>query len=72
MFLPGRDANSFDFNQRHVQLEVTRIPAPQPGGARVTLLRAPSDPRIAPPGVYMLFVLNARRTPSQAAIVRLL
>ena len=68
----GAMTHSFDFNQRHVQLEVTRRRAPQPVGARMTLLRAPSDPRIAPPGVYMLFVLNARRTPSQAAIVRLL
>ncbi|NJN43539.1 MAG: DUF1929 domain-containing protein, partial [Anaerolineae bacterium] len=32
---------------------------------------SPSDPNLAPPGHYMLFILNAQGVPSQAAIVQL-
>jgi hypothetical protein len=34
-------------------------------------LEAPPNPNVAPPGVYMLFVLNAAGVPSHAAFLEL-
>ncbi len=73
----GSMTHSFDFNQRYVELERTRFqrasidhvpPAP---GIHATTLRAPADARVAPPGHYLLFVLDLNRIPSAGAIVRL-
>lgn len=61
----GSMTHSFDANQRHVQLVAT---TQGDGSARVT---APPDARVAPPGHYMLFVLDERRVPSIARIVHL-
>jgi hypothetical protein len=35
------------------------------------VITPPSDARLAPPGYYMLFVLDAAGVPSMARIVRL-
>ena len=67
----GSMTHSFDFNQRHVQLKVESAKLPLPGGDRAVRLRAPAHRRLAAPGVYMLFVLDRRRTPSHARFVRL-
>ena len=61
----GSMPHSFDTNQRYVQLEVASSAA---GTATVI---APTDPRTAPPGYYMLFLLDANRVPSIAKIVKL-
>ena len=50
-------------NQRRVELEVL---SSQPGGLDV---RTPGSPDLAPPGYYMLFVLDADGTPSEAGWV---
>ena len=42
-----------------------------PGGSDSVLVNAPGDPNVAPPGHYMLFVLDAQGVPSVAHIVQL-
>jgi hypothetical protein len=61
--------HSFDENQRSVQLRVKSVRS-RDGGYTTTLV-GPDGPRTAPPGDYMLFVLDANRVPSVARIVRL-
>lgn len=61
----GSMTHSIDMNQRHVQLQVPFCTA---GHAYVA---GPSNPQTAPPGCYMLFLLDGNRTPSIAKIVRL-
>jgi hypothetical protein len=51
-------------NQRLVRLSVTI----QDGGVRAT---APSNPDVAPPGPYLLFLLNGRGVPSTGVSLRL-
>ena len=53
-------------NQRHVELAVTGAVA----GKGINV-RAPADGTLAPPGHYMLFVVDAAGTPSVARWVRL-
>jgi hypothetical protein len=60
----GSMTHSFDSNQRYVQLALT------PGAAGTATIAGPPDPETAPPGYYMLFLVDANRTPSVAAIVR--
>jgi galactose oxidase len=55
----GSMTHSFDSNQRSIQLAFSG-----------TTLLAPPNPETAPPGYYMLFVLDANRTPSVARIVK--
>ncbi|HEX5820040.1 MAG TPA: galactose oxidase early set domain-containing protein, partial [Gemmatimonadales bacterium] len=62
----GSVTHAFDQNQRFVP--ITSFQA-QGNALSVT---APSDRNIAPPGHYMLFVLNAQGVPSEARIVQLL
>ena len=61
----GSMTHAFDSNQRHVQLALT---APTSTTAVVT---GPPNPQTAPPGHYMLFVLDQARTPSIARLVHL-
>jgi hypothetical protein len=62
----GSMTHSFDANQRNVQLEVLARTSDE----RTQLtLRAPKDGRWAPPGHYMLFLLDENRVPSEARIV---
>ena len=46
--------------QRHIELAVTQM---SPDGRRLTV-QAPDSPRVAPPGRYLLFVVDHTRTPS--------
>ncbi len=57
--------HAVNMNQRFLRLAFSQAPG---GGLTVT---APSVPEIAPPGHYMLFVLNAAGVPSIAPIIRL-
>jgi galactose oxidase len=59
----GSMTHSFDSNQRYVQIAL----AAAPGTGTIT---APPDAQTAPPGYYMLFLLDANRTPSIARIVK--
>ena len=60
---PAATTHGVNMNQRRIELEVlTR----QPGGLEV---RAPASAALAPPGWYMLFVLDASGTPSEAGWV---
>lgn len=62
----GSMTHAFDMNQRHVQL---RLAGP-PTATSATVI-GPPDRQTAPPGHYMLFVLNQANIPSIARIVRL-
>lgn len=61
---PGSSTHAFDFEQRLVDLSFTA----SGGTLSVT---APPNANIAPPGWYMLFLVNRAGTPSVAAWVRL-
>ncbi len=65
---PGSVTHGTDFDQRHVELE---FEPPEVPGAASIVATGPPDPTHAPPGYYMLFVLNADGVPSEAAWVRL-
>ena len=62
---PGATTHSTDGEQRLVDL-----PHQAAGPSQVSL-RLPPDPRIAPPGWYMLFAVSADGVPSEAAWVHL-
>ena len=64
----GSMTHSFDTCQRYVELRVTAIASE--GAAHTVRALAPPDARVAPPGYYMLFALDAELTPSIAEIVR--
>ena len=61
----GSMTHSIDMNQRHIQVAVTTLAS---GQIRVTM---PAGAKTAPPGPYMLFVLDNARTPTQGAIFTL-
>jgi hypothetical protein len=65
----GSMTHSFDANQRVVQLPVGQVQDLGGGSYRV-IAGGPKDSHMAPPGQYMLFVLDANRVPSEAKIVR--
>jgi hypothetical protein len=67
---PGSTTHAFDMEQRIVGL---CGPAPQPActGAGTLSLTAPPDGNIAPPGYYMLFLLDSAGVPSKAEWVDL-
>jgi len=60
----GSVTHAFDSNQRFNELSFT----PTTGGVNVT---APASPNLAPPGHYMLFVLNGNGVPSTGRIIRI-
>jgi hypothetical protein len=60
----GSMTHAIDMNQRYVQLVAT------PDGARAVQVTGPANVQTAPPGYYMLFVLNQNRIPSVARFVR--
>jgi galactose oxidase len=60
----GSVTHAFDMNQRFNELSFTRTA----GGLNVN---APTSPNLAPPGHYMLFVLNAKDVPSRARVIRI-
>jgi len=61
---PGAPTHAFDMDQRLVGLSYT-------AGAGVLNVTAPPNGNIAPPGYYMLFILNSAGVPSIAPFVRL-
>jgi hypothetical protein len=63
---PGASTHSFNMQQRLVGLEQVGAP----GGGEL-LLKAPPSGSIAPPGYYMLFLVNQTGVPSKASFVRL-
>ena len=66
----GSMTHSFDENQRVVQLPVGAV-LPGSNGTNVMITGGPSDSSTAPPGYYMLFVLDQNRVPSVAQMVHL-
>jgi hypothetical protein len=62
---PGAATHAFDMDQRVVGLSFT-------AGNGVLNVTSPPNGNIAPPGYYMLFVLNSDGVPSVAKFVRLL
>jgi galactose oxidase-like protein len=62
---PGAVTHTTDMDQRLIQLQV----AARDGGSLT--LQGPGGPSLAPPGYYMLFLLNARGVPSVARFIRL-
>jgi hypothetical protein len=61
---PGAPTHAFDMDQRLVGLSFT-------AGSGVLNVTAPPNGNIAPPGYYMLFLLNSTGTPSVASFVTL-
>jgi len=61
---PGAATHAFDMDQRLVGLSFT-------AGAGVLNVTAPPNGNIAPPGYYMLFIVNSAGVPSVATFVRL-
>ncbi|MCC6613454.1 MAG: DUF1929 domain-containing protein [Anaerolineae bacterium] len=62
---PGSATHAFDMNQRYVEVEITAR------ADHSLTITAPRDVHVAPPGYYMLFLLNDRDVPSEAKFVRL-
>lgn len=61
---PGAVTHGFNMSQRGIELVITAI-----GAADVTV-EAPPQPNLAPPGWYLLFVLDASRVPSTGRWLR--
>lgn len=61
----GSMTHSIDMNQRNVQLQIISQ------DAGTATLRGPINGATAPPGFYMLFILDDALTPSVAKIVKL-
>jgi len=57
--------HAFNQNQRLNRLTVT------PGGTSTVIVNAPASSREAPPGHYMLFLINSSGVPSIARIIRI-
>jgi len=62
---PGSVTHSYNMEQRLVGLDIAGQ-----AGNQLTL-QAPPNANIAPPGYYMLFVLNADSVPSEAVFLQL-
>ena len=60
----GSVTHAFDMSQRANTLPVTR-------SATGIEIRAPADPKQAPPGHYLLFILNRNGVPSEGKVVRI-
>jgi len=63
----GSQTHSFDENQREIQLPVGQVTTTN--GTSTVIAGTPTDGHVAPPGYYMLFLLDANRVPSVAKIV---
>jgi len=62
---PGAMTHAFDMDQRHLWIEIT-----ENSGDELQCM-APPDSHVAPPGYYMLFLIDAQGTPSEAKFVHL-
>lgn len=63
---PGSSTHTRNFDQRLVELTMTKDPL----AARRLIVTAPPNGNIAPPGYYLLFVLNANGVPSKGHIIK--
>jgi hypothetical protein len=63
---PGSTTHTRNFDQRLVELTMTKDPT----AARRLIVTAPPNGNIAPPGYYLLFVLNANGVPSKGHIIK--
>jgi WD40 repeat protein len=61
----GSVTHAFDSNQRFNELSFV----PTTGGLNVT---APGNRNLAPPGHYMIFILNGNRVPSVSKVIRII
>jgi hypothetical protein len=69
LMAPDATTHANDMHQRHVELQVVRrLKGRKKAGLMVT---APPTAGVAPPGYYMLFVLNTRGEPSVARWIKL-
>jgi hypothetical protein len=66
LMAPSAVTHNTDMNQRHVELKVLE----RVEGAGINVM-APPSPTVAPPGYYMLFLLNKRGEPSVARWLKL-
>lgn len=64
----GAMTHSLDMNQRYVQLPIQGSGVHQ--GQNYTIFGTPDNARIAPPGRYMLFILDEHNILSVAKIVQ--
>ena len=64
LIAPGATTHATDMHQRYVPLELQQ----QSGGVDLT---APANANVAPPGYYMLFLVNSAGVPSVAKYVRI-
>lgn len=62
---PSSVTHSVNFDQRRIPLDISST------GRRSLEVTAPNDPSVAPPGYYMMFVINAAGVPSVAKMVKL-
>lgn len=62
---PGSVTHGFDEDQRYVELRFT------PGEGSLLTVWPPSNANLAPPGYYMMFLVNKAGVPSVAKFVRL-
>jgi galactose oxidase-like protein len=60
----GATTHAFDENQRFNRLKFT-------AGSSALSVKAPADPNLAPPGHYMMFILDGEGVPSRAKIVHI-
>ena len=63
---PGSSTHARNFDQRLIELTMTKDPL----AARRLIVTAPPNGNIAPPGYYLLFVLNANGVPSKGHIIK--
>jgi len=66
----GAQTHSTEFDQRHLWLDFTTIAGDDAELVGASVL-APPKPTLAPPGHYMLFILDSEMVPSVARVVRL-
>ena len=66
LIAPGATTHAADMHQRYVPLEFEHRPQ---GGMELT---APANANVAPPGYYMLFLVNDAGVPSMAKFIRLM
>ena len=64
LIAPSATTHAVDMNQRSIELTV----AQRTGGVKLT---APASPELAPPGYYMLFLVDSQGVPSVAKFVKL-
>ena len=60
---PGAMTHAFDMDQRHIWVEIIRREDNR------LIIQAPPDRHVAPPGYYMLFLLDNNGVPSEAQFV---